>query len=169
MLREGKSLAETPTWSVATVTSIMIFVCFLVERCIYWFGKWLKKTRRKALYASLEKIKEGNLTSKPGREPFVSYEGLEQLHRFLFVLDIQLEKMGSPGNFASKEEQGDEATNHLCFPSCITSLEQKPGSNLDAMLSSTIQEFYTEVRLYGTAFGFYNRESAYPGFIAGWA
>uniref|UniRef100_A0A803LJT7 MLO-like protein n=1 Tax=Chenopodium quinoa TaxID=63459 RepID=A0A803LJT7_CHEQI len=157
MLREGKSLAETPTWSVATVTSIMIFVCFLVERCIYWFGKWLKKTRRKALYASLEKIKEelmllglislllgqfarwiseicvdsslfnsrfyacseedytshekffiresfpsSNETDIPpkglfnsvshrcpeGREPFVSYEGLEQLHRFLFVLGI---------------------------------------------------------------------------------
>ncbi|XP_021864784.1 MLO-like protein 4 isoform X2 [Spinacia oleracea] len=157
MLREGKSLAETPTWSVATVTSVMVFVCFLVERSIYWFGKWLKKTRRKALFASLEKIKEelmllglislmlgqwarwiseicvdsslfnsrfyacsekdftshekfvfkeslpsSNETDIPpkglfnsvshrcpeGREPFVSYEGLEQLHRFLFVLGI---------------------------------------------------------------------------------
>ncbi|XP_074275019.1 MLO-like protein 4 isoform X2 [Silene latifolia] len=57
-LREGRSLAETPTWSVATVTTIMVFVCFLVERSIYWFGKWLKKKRRKALLASLEKIKE---------------------------------------------------------------------------------------------------------------
>ncbi|XP_010681777.2 MLO-like protein 4 [Beta vulgaris subsp. vulgaris] len=157
VLREGRSLAETPTWSVATVTSVMVFVCFLVERSIYWFGKWLKKTRRKALFASLEKIKEelmllglislllgqwarwiseicvdsslfnsrfytcseedftshekfvireslpfSNETDIPpkglftsvshrcprGREPFVSYEGLEQLHRFLFVLGI---------------------------------------------------------------------------------
>ncbi|XLT09477.1 hypothetical protein HN51_055270 [Arachis hypogaea] len=36
----------------------MVFVCFVVERSIYRFGKWLKKTRRKALFASLEKIKE---------------------------------------------------------------------------------------------------------------
>ncbi|KAL8114714.1 hypothetical protein AgCh_021545 [Apium graveolens] len=42
LLREGRSLKETPTWSVAAVTTVM----------------WLKKTRRKALFASLEKIKE---------------------------------------------------------------------------------------------------------------
>ncbi|KAJ8428963.1 hypothetical protein Cgig2_003294 [Carnegiea gigantea] len=157
VIREGRSLAETPTWSVATVTSLMVFICFLVQRCIYWFGKWLKKTRRKALLASLEKIKEELMllglislmlgqwarwiseicvdsslfnrrfylcseedfsahehfvftesvpsSNEPailprglynpvshqcpqGREPFVSYEGLEQLHRFLFVLGI---------------------------------------------------------------------------------
>ncbi|KAL8143210.1 hypothetical protein V2J09_016242 [Rumex salicifolius] len=158
-MEEGRSLAETPTWSVATVTTVMVFVCFLVERSIYRFGKWLKKTRRKALSASLEKTKEelmllglislllgqwarwiseicvdsslfnsrfylcseedfgvhehkrflfeephsfSNDTVIPpkglfnppshqcieGREPFVSYEGLEQLHRFLFVLGI---------------------------------------------------------------------------------
>ncbi|GMH25065.1 hypothetical protein Nepgr_026908 [Nepenthes gracilis] len=155
--REGRSLAETPTWSVATVTAVMVFVCFLVERAIYRFGKWLQKTKRKAISASLEKIKEelmllglislmlgqcarwiseicvdsslfnsrfylcsqedfgihenfllgkslflANETDIPprglfnplphqcgeGREPFVSYEGLEQLHRFLFVLGI---------------------------------------------------------------------------------
>ncbi|XP_010244856.1 PREDICTED: MLO-like protein 4 [Nelumbo nucifera] len=136
----------------------MVFVCFLVERSIYRFGRWLKKTRRKALLASVEKIKEelmffglislmlgqcarwiseicidsslfssrfylcseddfmykndisitklhsdSNWTdvtrraiTNPssshqcgeGREPFLSYEGLEQLHRFLFVLGI---------------------------------------------------------------------------------
>ncbi|GAB2215027.1 hypothetical protein Droror1_Dr00019400 [Drosera rotundifolia] len=157
VLSQGRSLAETPTWSVATVTTVMVFVCFLVERGIYRFGKWLKRTRRKALLASLEKIKEElmllglislllgqcakaiseicvdsslfdsrfylcdeddfavthnillkeSLTSPnetqtvpgglvdpatyqcgQGREPFVSYEGLEQLHRLLFVLGI---------------------------------------------------------------------------------
>ncbi|KVH88598.1 Mlo-related protein [Cynara cardunculus var. scolymus] len=152
LIREGRSLAETPTWAVATTITFM----------------WLKKTRRKALLASLEKIKEGSLISTldfgtelmllglislllgqwarvisqicvdsslfsskfflcskedfemgkftvfsrlssfsnetdippeglnvhphhqcgEGREPFVSYEGLEQLHRFLFVLGI---------------------------------------------------------------------------------
>ncbi|KAL2460518.1 MLO-like protein 4 [Abeliophyllum distichum] len=152
IIREGRSLEETPTWSVATVTTVMVFVCLSVERSIYRFGKWLKKTKRKALSASLEKIKEelmllglislllgqwsrwisqicvnsslfnsrfficseedygmmkrmlstegsnfSNETDIPpkginyvgcgeGREPFVSAEGLEQLHRFLFVL-----------------------------------------------------------------------------------
>ncbi|KAL6329841.1 hypothetical protein AAG906_037941 [Vitis piasezkii] len=152
----GRSLAETPTWAVASVVTVMVFVCFLVERSIYRFGKWLKKTRRKALFSSLEKIKEAdaswahisdvgtmgkvdfeicvdsslfnskfylcseqdfninenvwfmksfsfsNDTNIPpnganavpshqcgeGRVPFVSQEGLEQLHRFLFVLGI---------------------------------------------------------------------------------
>ncbi|KAM0036231.1 hypothetical protein Hdeb2414_s0014g00423901 [Helianthus debilis subsp. tardiflorus] len=158
LIREGRSLAETPTWAVATTITFMVFACLLVQRSIYRFGKWLKKTRRKALLASLEKIKEelmllglislllgqwahlisqicvdsslfsskfflcskedyemdkmvgfkrllssfSNETDIPpeglhahpshqcgeGREPFVSYEGLEQLHRFLFVLGI---------------------------------------------------------------------------------
>lgn len=155
-MEQGRSLAETPTYSVASVVTVMVFVCFLVERSIYRFGKWLKKTRRKALFASLEKIKEelmllglislllaqsarwiseicvnsslfssrfytcseqdlpmiehvmivnsssfSDETTIPkglysgalhqcgeGHEPFVSYEGLEQLHRFLFVLGI---------------------------------------------------------------------------------
>ncbi|GKA30290.1 MLO-like protein 4 [Tanacetum coccineum] len=157
LIREGRSLAETPTWAVATTITFMVFACLLVQRSIYRFGRWLKKTRRKALLASLEKIKEElmllglislllgqwarvisqicvdsslfsskffqcskedyesgkfsvftrfssfsnesdippeGLHAQPhhqcgeGREPFVSYEGLEQLHRFLFVLGI---------------------------------------------------------------------------------
>ncbi|RVW75968.1 MLO-like protein 4 [Vitis vinifera] len=123
----GRSLAETPTWAVASVVTVMVFVCFLVERSIYRFGKWLKKTRRKALFSSLEKIKEELMLlglislmlgqwakwiseicvdsslfnskfylcseqdfniNENGRVPFVSQEGLEQLHRFLFVLGI---------------------------------------------------------------------------------
>ncbi|KAL7125058.1 hypothetical protein ABFS83_14G090100 [Erythranthe nasuta] len=160
MIREGRSLEETPTWSVATVTTVMVFVCLFVERSIYRFGKWLEMTKRKALFASLEKIKEelmllglislllgqwarwisqicvnsslfsskfyscseedyghhnervllvnyrtlssnGTDANPPkglshiafhvcgeGREPFVSAEGLEQLHRFLFVLGM---------------------------------------------------------------------------------
>ncbi|KAF7127089.1 hypothetical protein RHSIM_Rhsim11G0127200 [Rhododendron simsii] len=277
VVRQGRSLEETPTWSVASVTTVMVFVCLLVERSIYRFGKWLKKTRRKALFASLEKIKEElmllglislllgqwaswisqicvnsslfssrfylcseedydekflftksfsslNETDIPpglnypishqcgeGHEPFVSYEGLEQLHRFLFVLGIthvlyscaavalamskiyswrkwenqaslaldanlqvieQCEmEMGialPPNNlrlcsfdksvlFDSKGEQGNEASVHLCFTSCITSLEQEPCSYLDALLSTTVQEFNTEVRLLGIATGFHQR------------
>lgn len=36
---EPRSLAETPTWSVATVMTGMVAVCFIVERSIYRFGK----------------------------------------------------------------------------------------------------------------------------------
>ncbi|OEL24006.1 MLO-like protein 4 [Dichanthelium oligosanthes] len=175
---QGRSLAETPTWSVATVTTLMVAACFLVERSLSRFAKWLRKTKRKAMLAALEKIREGisiidagaihklfdrmphpekpclpaelmllgvislllsqtarfiseicvpsslftsrfyicsesdyedllesagaNQTGlaktmfggqlmhvcSEGHEPFVSYEGLEQLHRFLFILGI---------------------------------------------------------------------------------
>ncbi|KAJ6427687.1 hypothetical protein OIU84_023141 [Salix udensis] len=157
LIRQGRSLVETPTYSVATVITVLVFVCFAFQRSIYRFGRWLKKTRRKALFVSLEKIKEElmllglislllaqcargiseicvnsslfsskfyicseedygitqnflsensspflNETHIPpkriatqkshqcgeGHEPFVSLEGLEQLHRFLFVLGI---------------------------------------------------------------------------------
>lgn len=39
VLQRGRSLAETPTYSVASVITVMVFVCFLVERSIYRFGK----------------------------------------------------------------------------------------------------------------------------------
>ncbi|KQJ89165.1 MLO-like protein 4 isoform X2 [Brachypodium distachyon] len=148
---EGRSLAETPTWSVATVTTLMVAACFLIERALSRLAKWLRRTKRKAMLAALEKIREelmllgvislllsqtarwiseicvpsklftsqfymctendfGDLAEhrggtanhthlarslfggqsthgcEEGHEPFVSYEGLEQLHRFLFIL-----------------------------------------------------------------------------------
>lgn len=39
LLREGRSLKETPTWSVAAVTTVMVFLCFFAQRSIYKFGK----------------------------------------------------------------------------------------------------------------------------------
>ncbi|KAK9162576.1 hypothetical protein Syun_003478 [Stephania yunnanensis] len=36
---ERRSLAETPTWSVASVTTVMVFFCLFAERSIYRFGK----------------------------------------------------------------------------------------------------------------------------------
>lgn len=39
LIREGRSLAETPTWSVATVTTVMVFLCLLVQRSLYKFGR----------------------------------------------------------------------------------------------------------------------------------
>jgi hypothetical protein len=39
MGEDGRSLAETPTWSVATVTTLMVAACFLVERSLSRFAK----------------------------------------------------------------------------------------------------------------------------------
>ncbi|ONK57992.1 uncharacterized protein A4U43_C09F6550, partial [Asparagus officinalis] len=133
----------------------MVFICLLVERSIHRLAKWLHRTKRKAMLASLEKIRqelmllglislmlsqtarwiseicvpsslfdsrfficsEDDFPSRgkrddaephplnrtdfastifgvhphgcdEGYEPFVSFEGLEQLHRFLFILGI---------------------------------------------------------------------------------
>ncbi|KAG1359563.1 MLO-like protein [Cocos nucifera] len=116
-----RSLALTPTWSVATVLTIFVAVSLLVERSIHRLSNWLRKTHRNPLFEALEKMKEelmllgfisllltatsrtiSNIcidskyydghfspcTRAEGHEPFVSYEGLEQLHRFIFVMAI---------------------------------------------------------------------------------
>ncbi|PON84101.1 Mlo-related protein [Trema orientale] len=156
--KEMRSLALTPTWSVATVLTIFVAVSLLVERSIHRLSSWLRKTNRKPLLEAVEKMKEelmllgfisllltatssmiANIcipskfydstfapctrsqideenenkssherkllmstvhsfrrmlnglnqnTCKKGHEPFVSYEGLEQLHRFIFVMAV---------------------------------------------------------------------------------
>ncbi|CAK9325187.1 unnamed protein product [Citrullus colocynthis] len=157
---EGRSLALTPTWSVASVLTIFVAVSLLVERSIHRLSSWLGKTHRKPLFEAVEKMKEELMllgfisllltatsslisstcipskfydtsfipcsqseideqnadnsssekrklftvsvfphlyrrmltvnknTCKEGHEPFVSYEGLEQLHRFIFVMAV---------------------------------------------------------------------------------
>lgn len=156
---EMRSLALTPTWSVATVLTVFVVVSLIVERSIHRLSNWLRKTNRKPLLAAVEKMKEEMMllgfislfltatsstisnicipskfydstfapctrseideekeynssegrklmgllfphrfrrvlnelnknTCKEGYEPFVSYEGLEQLHRFIFVMAV---------------------------------------------------------------------------------
>ncbi|KAK4439202.1 MLO-like protein 11 [Sesamum alatum] len=157
---ELRSLAMTPTWSVASVLTIFVVVSLLVERSIHRLSKWLNKTGRKPLQAAVEKMKEelmllgfisllltatsstiSNIcvpsrfydstftpctrhevdeerendssverkllmaffgpysyrrmltglnmnTCQENYEPFLSYEGLEQLHRFIFVMAV---------------------------------------------------------------------------------
>ncbi|KAL3503238.1 hypothetical protein ACH5RR_037687 [Cinchona calisaya] len=157
---EFRSLALTPTWSVASVLTVFVAVSLLVERSIHRLCNWLRKTNRKPLLAAVEKMKEelmllgfisllltamastiSNIcipskfydsvfspctrneideereasslkarkllvdfllphsyrralnginknTCKENHEPFVSYEGLEQLHRFIFVMAV---------------------------------------------------------------------------------
>ncbi|KAL8195498.1 hypothetical protein R6Q57_025901 [Mikania cordata] len=138
---ELRSLALTPTWSVAIVLTLFVVVSLLVERLIHRLVKWLKKVNRSPLLAAVEKMKEelmllgfislflaatsngiSNICipskfysggfypcSKPDNnqlfedslldesekkickknyEPFVPHQGLEQLHRLIFVIAI---------------------------------------------------------------------------------
>ncbi|CAL5390697.1 unnamed protein product [Camellia sinensis] len=157
---EMRSLALTPTWSVATVMTIFVVVSLLVERSIHRLSNWLRETNRKPLFEAVEKMKEelmllgfisllltatsgfisniciptsyyesvlspctksevqddiennvsqgrkllmafalphsfrrmlnelNKKSCKEGHEPFVSSQGLEQLHRFIFVMAI---------------------------------------------------------------------------------
>ncbi|CAH9108023.1 unnamed protein product [Cuscuta epithymum] len=157
---ELRSLALTPTWSVASVLTVFVVVSLLVERSIHRLCNWLKETDRKPLLAAVEKMKEELMllgfisllltatssiisntcipskyydsafapckksdieeekqnddfkerkllmellldhpqrrmlnsldrnTCPESHEPFVSYEGLEQLHRFIFVMAL---------------------------------------------------------------------------------
>uniref|UniRef100_A0A6N2NK49 MLO-like protein n=1 Tax=Salix viminalis TaxID=40686 RepID=A0A6N2NK49_SALVM len=137
---EMRTLALTPTWSVATVLTIFVAVSLIVERSIHRLCNWLRETKQKPLLATVEKMKEelmllgfisllltatssiisttcipskfygGHLAtctrpefgegdkhnSSEGRklemlsgyEPFVSYQVLERLHRFIFVMAI---------------------------------------------------------------------------------
>ncbi|KAK1423561.1 hypothetical protein QVD17_18865 [Tagetes erecta] len=55
---EGKSLVETPTWAVASVVSVMVLVGFFINAALGHTEKWLYRTKRKALIAALDKIKE---------------------------------------------------------------------------------------------------------------
>lgn len=58
MEEEGKSLAETPTWAVATVITAMVLLGWLFLASLELFDKWLDRTKRKALLAALEKIRD---------------------------------------------------------------------------------------------------------------
>ncbi|EPS64657.1 hypothetical protein M569_10123 [Genlisea aurea] len=139
---EWRSIASTPTWSIAVVLALFIVVSLILERAIHALCNWLEKTKQKSLLAAMEKMKEELLllgfmsllltaTSRsissicvpakindgaPGPcskteadestksngveeqkhvmamdfdyEPFVSDEGLEQLHHFIFIMAL---------------------------------------------------------------------------------
>ncbi|KAF3541743.1 hypothetical protein F2Q69_00019674 [Brassica cretica] len=53
-----RSLALSPTWSVAIVLSVFVLVSLIVERSIHRLSTWLRKTKRKPLFAALEKMKQ---------------------------------------------------------------------------------------------------------------
>ncbi|KAL6844342.1 hypothetical protein ACP4OV_026015 [Aristida adscensionis] len=55
---EMRSLALTPTWSVATVLTLLVAASLIIERSIHRLSNWLKKTRRNPLHKAMEKMKE---------------------------------------------------------------------------------------------------------------
>ncbi|WCJ32643.1 Seven transmembrane MLO family protein [Euphorbia peplus] len=58
MVEEKSSLAITPTWSLATVTTVMVSFGFFFQFSLNRCRKYLDKTKRKALVSALEKIKD---------------------------------------------------------------------------------------------------------------
>ncbi|XP_027933227.1 MLO-like protein 13 isoform X2 [Vigna unguiculata] len=52
------SLEYTPTWIVAVVCSIIVFISLCVERALHKLGNYLKKKGQKALYEVLTKLEE---------------------------------------------------------------------------------------------------------------
>ncbi|XP_008788294.2 MLO-like protein 1 [Phoenix dactylifera] len=51
-------LEFTPTWIVATVCSVIVFLSLFVERFLHYLGKDLKKKNQKPLFDALQKVKE---------------------------------------------------------------------------------------------------------------
>ncbi|KAM5548344.1 MLO-like protein 1 [Rosa sericea] len=54
----GKTLEYTPTWVVAFVCSVIVFISLVVERLLHYTGKYLKRKNQKPLFEALQKIKE---------------------------------------------------------------------------------------------------------------
>lgn len=61
VFRQGRSLAETPTYLVATVVIVMVFVCLLVERSIYRFGKVKQEKRLLIMFYLLCLVAQKNV------------------------------------------------------------------------------------------------------------
>ncbi|KAJ8615982.1 hypothetical protein MRB53_035354 [Persea americana] len=55
---KGISLEYTPTWVVAVVCSVIVFISFFLERILHYLGKLLKRKNQKPLFEALQKVKE---------------------------------------------------------------------------------------------------------------
>ncbi|KAK4441161.1 MLO-like protein 3 [Sesamum alatum] len=53
----SRSLQETPSWALATVCFVFIFLGIFIEHLIHLAGHWLKKHKKAALYEAIEKLK----------------------------------------------------------------------------------------------------------------
>ncbi|XP_075090183.1 MLO-like protein 3 isoform X3 [Nicotiana tabacum] len=53
----SRTLLDTPTWALATVCFIFIFLGIFIEHLIHLLCHWLKKHRKTALFEAVEKLK----------------------------------------------------------------------------------------------------------------
>ncbi|XP_042451434.1 MLO-like protein 13 isoform X2 [Zingiber officinale] len=53
-----ETLEQTPTWVVAVVCTVIVFISLAVERSLHYLGKTLKRKKQDALFHALEKLKE---------------------------------------------------------------------------------------------------------------
>ncbi|XP_052192460.1 MLO-like protein 13 [Diospyros lotus] len=58
MAEESRSLEYTPTWVVAVVCCVIVFISLVVERGLHRLGKFLKQHNQDALFEALQKLKE---------------------------------------------------------------------------------------------------------------
>ncbi|XVF29970.1 hypothetical protein REPUB_Repub16aG0017100 [Reevesia pubescens] len=58
MAEGGTTLEYTPTWVVAVVCAVIVFISLVAERILHFLGKYLKKKNQKPLFEALQKIKE---------------------------------------------------------------------------------------------------------------
>ncbi|CAB4313113.1 unnamed protein product [Prunus armeniaca] len=53
----SRSLQNTPTWALATVCLVFIFLSIFIEHLIDLLSQWLKKRKKNALFEAVEKLK----------------------------------------------------------------------------------------------------------------
>ncbi|KAG6472788.1 hypothetical protein ZIOFF_070266 [Zingiber officinale] len=54
----SEALEYTPTWVLAAVCTVIVFISLLAERGLHFLGKILKHNQQNALYEALQKLKE---------------------------------------------------------------------------------------------------------------
>ncbi|KAL5581217.1 hypothetical protein UlMin_013659 [Ulmus minor] len=85
----SRSLQDTPTWALATVCLIFIFLSLLIEHSIHLISHWLKRHRKTALFEAVEKLKS-----------VLMFLGLMSL--ILAVTQRPISKICIPNNIAYK-------------------------------------------------------------------
>ncbi|URE25839.1 hypothetical protein MUK42_25814 [Musa troglodytarum] len=91
----SRSLVETPTWAVAAVCLVLVILSIIMEQVIHRIGKaslfhvpticacWLDAS------SAIEMMLLGFISLLlTGKVPFVSSEGINQLHIFIFALAV---------------------------------------------------------------------------------
>ncbi|KAJ0087976.1 hypothetical protein Patl1_32067 [Pistacia atlantica] len=53
----ARSLEKTPTWALAVVCFVIVFICIIIEHSIHLLTHWLKKRRKNALIDAVDKLK----------------------------------------------------------------------------------------------------------------